>query len=352
MLRGRRRRGNGRRARGDLRVSAGRRGRAARYLTMSSRCLTLARISPATDVSAMAESGLAERIAAVRRFNRFYTKQIGVLQERLLRSPFSLAEARIVYELAQRETATASELARELALDAGYLSRILGSLERDGIVAKAPSPSDGRQSLLSLTAAGRQAFAALNAQSAEQIGALLARLPSAEQARLVAALDTVERVLEPRPAARPGDMGWIVHRHGALYAQEFGWDESFEALVAEIVAKFIAAYNPKLERCWLAEQEGEILGSVFLVKQSTTTAKLRLLLVEPRARGLGVGARLVDECVHFARQAGYRKVTLWTQSILVAARHLYERAGFRRVREEPHASFGQNLIGEYWELKL
>src|SRR5260221_2134667 len=237
----------------------------------------------------MAESGLAERIDAVRRFNRFYTKTIGVLEERLLRSPFSLAEARVVYELAQRETATASELAGELALDAGYLSRILGGFERDGIVAKAPSPSDGRQSLLSLTAAGRQAFAALNAQSAEQIGALLRRLPAAEQARLVAAPATVEQVLEPRRAARagyvlrphrPGDMGWIVHRHGALYAQEFGWDEHFEALVAEIVAKFIAAYDPKLERCWLAEQAGEMRRSGFLGKQSPAAAKLRPARVE------------------------------------------------------------------------
>jgi DNA-binding MarR family transcriptional regulator/N-acetylglutamate synthase-like GNAT family acetyltransferase len=308
----------------------------------------------------MAESGLAERIDAVRRFNRFYTRKIGVLQERLLRSPFSLAEARVVYELGQRATSTASELARELALDAGYLSRLLGGLEQGGIVAKAPSPSDGRQSLLSLTAAGRQAFAALDAQSAEQVGALLGRLPAAEQARLVAALGTVEQVLEPRPAGaayvlrphRPGDMGWIVHRHGALYAEEFGWDESFEALVADIVAKFIEAYDPKRERCWLAEQEGEILGSVFLVEESRTVAKLRLLLVEPRARGLGVGARLVDECIRFARHAGYRKVTLWTQSILVPARRIYERAGFRRVREEPHTSFGHDLVGEHWELKL
>lgn len=311
-------------------------------------------------VGAMAENGLVERIDAMRRFNRFYTRKIGVLEERLLRSPFSLAEARVVYELGQRAQSTASELARELALDAGYLSRLLGSLEQGGIVAKAPSPSDGRQSLLSLTAAGRQAFTALDRQSAEQIGALLDRLPAGEQARLVAALDTVERVLEPRGRHggyvlrphRPGDMGWIVHRHGALYAEEFGWDESFEALVAEIAAKFIEKYDPKRERCWLAEQEGEILGSVLLVKQSPTIAKLRLLLVEPKARGLGVGARLVDECVRFARQAGYRKVTLWTQSILVAARHIYERAGFRRVREEPHRSFGHDLVGEYWELKL
>jgi DNA-binding MarR family transcriptional regulator/N-acetylglutamate synthase-like GNAT family acetyltransferase len=309
----------------------------------------------------MAESGLAERIDAVRRFNRFYTRKIGVLQERLLRSPFSLAEARVVYELGQRPTATASELARELALDAGYLSRLIGGLEQAGIVAKAPSPSDGRQTLLSLTAAGHQAFAAVDAQSAEQIGALLGRLPAGEQARLVAALGTVEQVLEPLPGARapyvlrphrPGDMGWIVHRHGALYAQEFGWDESFEALVAEIVAKFIEGYDAKRERCWLAEREGEILGSVFLVEQSRTVAKLRLLLVEPTARGLGIGARLVDECVRFARQAGYRRVTLWTQSILIAARHIYERAGFRRVREEPHTSFGHDLVGEYWELKL
>jgi DNA-binding MarR family transcriptional regulator/GNAT superfamily N-acetyltransferase len=309
----------------------------------------------------MAESGLAERIDAVRRFNRFYTRKIGVLQERLLRSPFSLTEARVVYELGQRPTATASELARELALDAGYLSRLIGGLEQAGIVAKAPSPSDGRQTLLSLTAAGRQAFAAVDAQSAEQIGALLGQLPAGEQARLVVALGTVEQVLEPRPGARapyvlrphrPGDVGWIVHRHGALYAQEFGWNESFEALVAEIVAKFIEGYDAKRERCWLAEREGEILGSVFLVEQSRTVAKLRLLLVEPTARGLGIGARLVDECVRFARQAGYRRVTLWTQSILIAARRIYERAGFRRVREEPHTSFGHDLVGEYWELRL
>jgi DNA-binding MarR family transcriptional regulator/GNAT superfamily N-acetyltransferase len=308
----------------------------------------------------MAESGLARRIDAVRRFNRFYTRKIGVLEERLLRSPFSLAEARVVYELGQRATATASALCRELSLDPGYLSRLLAGLEERGIVARAPSPSDGRQTLLSLTSAGRQAFAALDARSAAQIGALLEEVPAVAQARLVAALGTVERVLEPATARtpyvlrphRPGDMGWIVHRHGALYAQEFGWDERFEGLVAEIAAKFIERHDPKRERCWLAERDGEILGSVLLVKQSAAVAKLRLLLVEPEARGLGVGARLVDECVRFARLAGYRKVTLWTQSILVAARRIYERAGFRRVREEPHKSFGHDLVGEYWELKL
>jgi len=308
----------------------------------------------------MVESGLAGRIDAVRRFNRFYTRKIGVLEERLMRSPFSLAEARVVYELGQRTTVTAGELARELALDPGYLSRLLGGLEQRRLVAKAPSPSDGRQSLLSLTAAGRDAFAALDAQSAEQTAALLDQVPAAEQARLVAALGTIERLLGPRAAGtayvlrphRPGDMGWIVHRHGALYAQEFGWNESFEALVAEIAARFIEKYDAKRERCWLAEQEGEILGSVLLVKQSPTIAKLRLLLVEPEARGLGVGARLVDECIRFARLAGYRKVTLWTQSILVPARRIYERAGFRRMREEPHRSFGHDLVGEHWELKL
>ena len=308
----------------------------------------------------MVESGLAGRIDAVRRFNRFYTRKIGVLEERLMRSPFSLAEARVVYELGQRTTVTAGELARELALDPGYLSRLLGGLEQRRLVAKTPSPSDGRQSLLSLTAAGRDAFAALDAQSAEQTAALLDQVPAAEQARLVAALGTIERLLGPRAAGtayvlrphRPGDMGWIVHRHGALYAQEFGWDESFEALVAEIAARFIEKYDAKRERCWLAEQEGEILGSVLLVKQSPTIAKLRLLLVEPEARGLGVGARLVDECIRFARLAGYRKVTLWTQSILVPARRIYERAGFRRMREEPHRSFGHDLVGEHWELKL
>jgi DNA-binding MarR family transcriptional regulator/N-acetylglutamate synthase-like GNAT family acetyltransferase len=308
----------------------------------------------------MAESLLAGHIDAVRRFNRFYTRKIGVLQERLLRSPFSLAEARVVYELGQRTRSTASDLSRELTLDAGYLSRLLAGLEERGIVAKAPSPSDGRQSLLSLTPAGRHAFAALDAQSAEQIGALLGQVAAAEQARLVAALGTVERVLEPAATRTPyalrphraGDMGWIVHRHGTLYAQEFGWDESFEALVAEIAAKFIETHDAKRERCWLAERDGEILGSVLLVKHSATVAKLRLLLVEPQARGLGVGARLVDECVRFARLAGYRKVMLWTQSILVPARRIYERAGFRRVREEPHRSFGYDLVGEHWELKL
>ncbi|HEX7967588.1 MAG TPA: helix-turn-helix domain-containing GNAT family N-acetyltransferase [Stellaceae bacterium] len=309
----------------------------------------------------MSETALTQRVDAVRRFNRFYTQKIGVLQERLLRSPFSLAEARVIYELAQRQQPTASDLAKELGLDPGYLSRILAGFAKRRLVEKAPSPADGRQSLLSLTPAGREAFAALNAQSADEIGAMLGRLGAEDQARLVAAMHTVERLLgapageAPAYVLRPhqsGDMGWVVHRHGVLYAQEYGWDESFEALVAEIVAQFIADYDPRLERCWIAERDGAIVGSVFLVTQSKTAAKLRLLLVEPSARGLGIGARLVAECIGFARQAGYRKVTLWTQSMLTAARRIYQAAGFRLVREEPHKSFGRDLVGEYWELRL
>lgn len=309
----------------------------------------------------MAEPAFADRVDAVRRFNRFYTQKIGVLEERLLRSPFSLAEARVIYELAQRRQSTASALARELGLDPGYLSRILARFARRRLVQKAPSPADGRQTLLSLSKAGRDAFAELNARSADDIGALLGGLAAAEQARLVAAMQAVERLLgapaEGRPAYvlrphQPGDMGWVIHRHGILYAQEYGWDESFEALVAGIVAHFITEFDPKHERCWIAERDGAIVGSVFLVRQSKTAAQLRLLLVEPSARGLGIGARLVDECVRFARQAGYRNVTLWTQSILVSARRIYEAAGFRRVREEPHKSFGHDLVGEYWELAL
>jgi DNA-binding MarR family transcriptional regulator/N-acetylglutamate synthase-like GNAT family acetyltransferase len=309
----------------------------------------------------MAETGLARRVDAVRRFNRFYTQKIGVLQEGLLATPFSLAEARILYELGRRERPAASELCQALALDPGYMSRILAGFEKRGLLAKAPSPSDGRQSLLALTEAGRAAFAALDARSTGEVGALIGALAPSDQARLVAAMGTIERLLgAPRQGQapyllrphRPGDMGWVVERHGALYAEEYGFDESFEAMVAEIVAAFIRHYDAKRERCWIAELEGEPAGSVFLVKASPKVAKLRLLLVEPRARGLGIGARLVEECIRFAQQSGYGKLTLWTQSILVPARRLYEAAGFRLVREEPHQSFGRDLVGEFWELKL
>jgi DNA-binding MarR family transcriptional regulator/GNAT superfamily N-acetyltransferase len=309
----------------------------------------------------MPDSDLDARVAAVRRFNRFYTQKVGALNEGLLQSAFSLTEARVLYELAHRQRPTAAELCRDLALDAGYLSRILQGFAKRGLVARVPSRDDGRQSLLSLTAKGRAAFAPLDARSRRENGALLRDLAAAEQVRLVAAMQVIERLLGPRTRNdapyllrphQPGDMGWVVHRHGALYAQEYGWDERFEALVAEIVAKFIARFDPKKERCWIAEHEGEIIGSVFLVKKSKTVAKLRLLLVEPAARGLGLGTRLVEECLRFARQAGYRKITLWTNDVLHAARHIYVKAGFRKLGSERHHSFGRDLVGETWELAL
>ena len=309
----------------------------------------------------MAQTDLPPRVEAVRRFNRFFTKQIGVLPEKLLRSPFSLAEARVLYELAHHEKTTATELAGELGLDGGYLSRILREFGKRGLIGKAPSPADRRQTILRLTKQGQDAFATINARSRNQIETLLNGLSAADQKRLVEAMDTIEKLLGARPERKvpyllrphqPGDMGWVVHRHGVLYTEEYGWDVQFEALVAGIVSKFIQHYDPKRERCWIAEREGEVVGSVFLVRKSKTVAKLRLLLVEPKARGLGIGTRLVDECARFASQAGYRKIVLWTNSILHAARHIYEAAGYRLVRQDPHHSFGHDLIGETWELKL
>jgi DNA-binding MarR family transcriptional regulator/N-acetylglutamate synthase-like GNAT family acetyltransferase len=301
-------------------------------------------------------------VDVVRGFNRFYTRQIGVLREGLLQSPFSLAEVRVLYEIANRERPAASELCQELGLDPGYLSRILGKLGQRGLVSKSASPSDGRQSLLQLTAKGKKTFAALDARQRTEIAAMLRPLPPARQSRLVQAMHTIQTALGARPesktpyilrAHQPGDMGWVAHRHGVLYAQEYGYDERFEALVAEITAKFIQHFDPKRERCWMAEKDGEIVGSVFLVKKSKTVAKLRLLLVEPSARGLGIGKRLVDECIRFARQVGYEKMVLWTQSELPAARHIYEQAGFRLVQEKPHSSWGRdNLVSEIWEMKL
>ncbi len=299
-------------------------------------------------------------VASMRRFNRFYTRQIGLLRQGLLNSPFSLAEARVLYELAHRQQPSAAELGQDLLLDAGYLSRILRSFERRGLLRKEVSPRDRRQALLSLTEAGREAQSALEAGSDAEAGAMLQPLEIEAQQRLLQAMRTIEDLLAPRPslppyvlrAHRPGDMGWIVHRHGVLYAREYGWDESFEALVAEIAAKFIRDLDPRRECCWMAEREGEILGSVLLVKQSDTVAQLRLLLVEPAARGLGIGRRLVEECIRFARQAGYGSVRLWTNDILTAARHIYEKAGFRLSAEEKHHSFGQDLVGQTWELRL
>lgn len=309
----------------------------------------------------MAEQDIDRRIHAVRRFSRFYTRRIGMLGEGQLGSPFTLAETRVLYEIASRKDPSAAELVRDLWLDAGYLSRILAAFERRGLVARSADADDRRRRRLALTGAGRAAFAELDERSHREIGALLRRLPAEDQDRLVAALGAVERLLADSPEApeavvlrphRPGDLGWIVHRHGVLYAAEYGWDATFEALVADVAAQFIRSFDPARERCWIAEQDGAILGSVFLVRQDEATAKLRLLYVEPAARGLGLGGRLVDACLRFADEAGYRAITLWTNSVLAAARRLYEARGFRLIRSEPHRSFGHELVSETWEKRL
>jgi len=297
-------------------------------------------------------------IDALRRFNRFYTRRIGVLREGLLGSPYTLTEARLLYELAQGERATASALGRDLGLDLGYLSRLLQGLKRRGLVRARRAAHDGRQSLLTLTAKGRQAFSVLNSRSRDATGAMLAPLPEHDRERLVGAMRTVEGLLSNKRGEialrshRPGDLGWVVHRHGALYAEEYGWDERFEALVAGIVARFVKHFDAQRERCWIAEIDGERVGAVLVVKQSRSTAKLRLLIVEPGARGRGLGRRLVEECIAFARAKGYRKLVLWTQSNLAAARAIYKQCGFRRVRKERHSSFGYDLVGEFWQLAL
>ena len=311
----------------------------------------------------MPVENLEDRISAVRRFNRFFTRQIGVLREGLLHSPYSLTDARIIYELAHRDIVTAADLGRELGLDAGYLSRIVSRLEQQGLLERLPSKSDGRQRLLRLTPAGEQAFALLDQRARDEVAEMLHNLNEEEQQRLLTSMQTIESVFDQGKSfkfAEPfflrshesGDMGWVTHRHGVLYRQEYGWDERFEALVAQIVSDFINNYNPARERCWMAEMGGEIVGSVFVVQSSETVAKLRLLLVEPKARSLGLGSRLVEECIRFARRHGYKTMMLWTNSILVAARRIYERAGFKLVAQEAHHSFGHDLIGETWELVL
>lgn len=308
----------------------------------------------------MPAPALDNRIRAVRRFTRYYTRRLGVLREGLLGSPYTLTEARVLYELAHRVSATAGELCEELELDAGYLSRILKGFEQQGLIERTRSASDARQVHVSLTEKGREAFLPLDRHSREQVRALIEHLSEADQDRLVEAMTVIEDSLggEPAPAPvvlrphRPGDMGWVAHRHGILYAQEYGWDETFEALVAEIVAGFIKNFDPRKERCWIAERDSEILGSIFIVKQSDEVAKLRLLYVEPHARGLGVGKRLVEEAIRFARENGYRQITLWTNDILSAARGIYTRAGFKLVSSEAHHSFGHDLVGENWVLAL
>jgi DNA-binding MarR family transcriptional regulator len=312
----------------------------------------------------MSKEHLHQRTDAVRLFNRFYTRQIGLLREELFGTSFSLAEARVLYELAHRDKSTAAQVGNELGLDAGYLSRILSGFEKRRLIEKTPSEVDRRQSLLALTKQGRKAFAPLDGRSAVQVTAMLGALPDASQDRLIGAMQTIQSILGAPELAgadrapyllrphQPGDMGWVVHRQGLLYAREYGYDETFEALAAEIVAKFIQDYHPKRERCWIAERNGEVVGSVFLVANLKTVAKLRLLYVERSARGLGIGGRLVAECIRFARQAGYRKIVLWTQSELDAARHVYQKAGFRVIEKKPHHSFGKDLTAETWELSL
>jgi DNA-binding MarR family transcriptional regulator/GNAT superfamily N-acetyltransferase len=300
-------------------------------------------------------------IAAVRRFNRFYTQRIGVLDEGLTGSDFSLAEARLLYELAHRKGGTAVVLGRDLGLDQGYLSRILARFAKSGLVARSRSAADGRERPLSLTTRGRQEFARLNRATQRQIEGLLGGLAPLDRAVLIEAMDRIENLLGGTPAKtdrfilrapQPGDLGWIVHRHGALYANEYGWDASFETLVAGIVADFARHNDPTRERCWIAEAGGAVVGSVFLVRESDSVGKLRLLYVERGARGMGIGARLVAECIAFARAAGYATLTLWTNDILTSARRLYLAAGFRLIREAPHHSFGKDLVEQSWSLEL
>jgi DNA-binding MarR family transcriptional regulator/N-acetylglutamate synthase-like GNAT family acetyltransferase len=301
------------------------------------------------------------RIAAVRAFNRFYTRKLGVLDQHLSKSPFSLSEARVLYELAHRDDLSAKEIGTDLGLDPGYLSRIIESFEESSLISRNPLASDRRQYRLALTAKGRQAFARLDRNSHDEVASMLAPLSLDDGRRLTEAMATIEDLLEGRKKERAsfllrshrvGDIGWVVSRHGAVYAQEYGWDISFEALVAEIAAQFIRSYDASREHCWLAEVAGESVGSIFLVKGSDEIAKLRLLLVEKKARGLGVGRALVEQCVRFARESGYRKITLWTQSILLAARGIYQQADFRLIASEKHHSFGVDLVGETWELEL
>jgi len=313
-------------------------------------------------VSAAPPSASSPRVQTVRRFNRFYTRHIGVLHEGLLDSPFSLAEVRVLYELAHRRHPTANELGKELGLDAGYLSRMLGGFEKRSLIARTPSEADGRQSYLLLTDRGRKAFAPLDARSNQQVALMLSRLSPERQQQLVGAMRTIEQLLTPQTGPKatyllrthqPGDMGWVVNRHGVLYWQEYGYDERFEALVAGIVAEFIQNFDQRRERCWIAEKDGENVGCIFLVKKSKTVARLRLLLVDPGTRGMGIGRRLVDECVRFARQAGYKKITLWTQSELHAARHLYQDAGFKLADQQRHSNWGRDdLVAQTWDLKL
>lgn len=302
----------------------------------------------------------AERISAVREFNRMYTKIIGLLDERMLSTPYSLTEVRVMFELAQRDTLPVTLLRQTLGLDPGYLSRLLARFESDGLVARERSANDGRAQVVSLTPAGKEVFAKLDSISSEHVGQLLAALSERNQRSLVQAMDTIRVRLgdRPRPETvvlrppRVGDYGWIIHRHGAVYAQEYGFDASFEALTARVVADYLDEHDPHREAGWVADLHGEPAGCVFCVRKDDRTAKLRLLLVEPSARGHGIGSRLVKECVSFARGAGYRAMELWTVDVLIAARRIYQHEGFQLIAEKPGQHFGQALSGQTWRLEL
>jgi DNA-binding MarR family transcriptional regulator/GNAT superfamily N-acetyltransferase len=303
------------------------------------------------------------RIAAVRSFNRFYTRQIGVLRKNFLDSPYTLGEARVLYEIGRRRLPTASDVGRALDLDAGYLSRVLRNFEKSGLIVRTASAHDARRSYLALTVRGKKIMTSLNARSQRDVSTMLGKLEGVDQQRLMAAMNTIETLLGGEheeaqqsgytlPAPHTGDFGWIVRRHAELYAQEYQWKEPFEGVCAQIAADFLNKFDPKYERCWIAEMDGENAGCVMLAKESPTVARLRLLLVDPKARGLGLGARLTGECIRFARGAGYKKVTLWTHSILTAARHIYAKAGFKLIRSEERTSFGQPVVSEDWEMTL
>jgi DNA-binding MarR family transcriptional regulator/GNAT superfamily N-acetyltransferase len=308
-----------------------------------------------------------QHIADIRRFNRFYTRLVGVLDEGHLQTPFSLTEGRVLFEIANRETPTATAIAAELGLDAGYLSRLLDRLQRRRLITRTRSARDARHSHIALTAAGRRAFGTLDSKASADIARMLGALDAPDQRRLLEAMTTIGHLLgapeAPAAADEPayllrapksGDYGWIVQSHGELYAREYGWNERMEALVARVVADYIEKFEPAYERCWIAERRGENVGCVFLQKdrEREGVAKLRMLLVHPSARGLGLGRRLVDECTRFARDAGYHTISLWTNSVLTAARKIYADVGYTKIREEIHDSFGKPLTAETWELKL
>ncbi|MHB2139371.1 bifunctional helix-turn-helix transcriptional regulator/GNAT family N-acetyltransferase [Pseudomonas monsensis] len=307
----------------------------------------------------MSSTDLFQHADIVRSFNRFYTQQIGVLQEHLLQSEYSLTELRILYELASRGDLTSADLRQMLSLDAGYMSRLISGFEKKGLIQKVPSPTDARAALLHLTELGREILVPLEQASREQVVAMLQRLTEPQQQQLLGAMTLIQTLLQNNPDStyvlrdpQPGDMGTVMQQQAALYSREYGWNSEFEALVAEVIAKYLRDFDPACERCWIAEKDGKVIGSVFVVRQDETTAKLRMLYVDASARGLGIGRRLVDECLRFARQIGYTRMTLWTTSNLTAARQIYQKAGFELVEEEAIKRFGKALVSQTWARDL